>query len=815
MVNGGRKQELEHIEKLQPAAPEPYAKSGTYEPKQKRKRVVNRNTLFIKSIQDMKKSISQFISIFLMAMVAVIIVTGLDTIWATLLKHSNELYEITNTSDMWVTVTNPSEQDMWKIRRIDGIKLAEKRLNINADADLEGTPVLTVYGSPLSNTLDQPLLLQGSANRKTGAILDKEFAAAHDIKVGDRIKVEINDYWLQYDIVGLCISSEHIYSVEGNITTEVDPTKYGFIMVNIDSLKSAFNGMQYFNQIEIQIEEDADLNYIQDQLDLILKKKLTAVQKHNDSTSFSTVNVQIEQFRVLALVFPIMFFIVTALITLSTMMRLVEEQRNQIGTMKSLGYNKTTILWHYTSYGFYVGLLGVVFGCIIGPNTITRILMFDLKPLYILQSYQLCLYWVHIIIIAILIIFCTAGISAFSCNQLLSEMPAELLRTKPPKKGSHIFLERIAIVWNKMTFSNKLIARNLVRNKMRFFMSVFGIMGCTALILAAISLSTTMKETAEITYGKVYTYDEKLILDDKTSARFSRNLQLNGQKQTIQQGGMYVRTDNGYRKTISTIVTTAESPLINLPDKNGQGKLTMPENGVVITRKQAQMMDVSEGDTIYLKRSDDTYIPVIVTAITYLMEGQGIYMSDTYYEKIGETYTPTALLVKWDEKIKQSDQHFMNSDRVKNHITRLKQKEDFESIMQIIIIAAILLIVFGAVLAFVVIYNMGMLNFFERIRDLSTLMVLGFYSKEIQILVLFDNILSAALGVILGMPLGFLLTNIILKDMGDDFDLTSEITLTNIMLSALLTILFAIIVNWYLAKKMKTINMLEALKSVE
>lgn len=166
-------------------------------------------------------------------------------------------------------------------------------------------------------------------------------------------------------------------------------------------------------------------------------------------------------------------------------------------------------MWHYTSYGIYIGVSGSLFGCILGPNTITRALMPDLAVLYTLHSYQMKMYWFNVILISIIIILCTGGISAYSSYRLLNEMPADLLRARLPKKGSHIFLEQIPILWNRMKFSHKLIARNLVKNKMRFFMSVFGIMGCMALILGAFSLRQTMLETASITYGSVYTYDER------------------------------------------------------------------------------------------------------------------------------------------------------------------------------------------------------------------------------------------------------------------------------------------------------------------
>lgn len=770
------------------------------------------NMLLRKSLRDMKRSISQFISIFIMSMLAVIVITGLDTIWATLEKHSQDIYTTVSASDIWITVSNPSEQDMWKIRQVEGVKNAERRLLDSAKVDLEGKPKLTVYAAPPTNTLDQPFITEKIHMKSTGAVLDQKFAAAHNLELGDKIKIKLNDYWLQYEIIGFGINAEHISAIEDLMPNHF---KYGFIMVDIESVKEAYYDSAYYNQIQIQVSENVKADYIRQQIELALGKKIMAIQTHKDNQSFTMLSTQIYQFKVLARVFPIMFLVVTALITLSTMARLVEEQRNQIGIMKALGYSKKVIMWHYTSYGIYIGVLGSVFGCILGPNTITRILMPDLAAVFTLHSYQMVMHWYHVILISTIIIMCTGGISAYSCYQQLHEMPANLLRAKPPKKGNHIFLERVTCIWKRMKFSQKLISRNLVKNKLRFFMSVFGIMGCMGLILGAFSLRQTLLETASFTYGSVYTYDEKFVLDGKTSDYFCRSLQIDAQKQTIQQTAMSVRNDKGYHRMVNVNVTAYDSPLLHLLDENGRGEIKLPDDGIIITRKQAELMDIKAGDTIYLKRKDNNYVPVEVAGITLMKEGQGIYISKEYFERLGEVYVPTVLFVKWNGERDLSVDVFANSNRVNKHITMLQQKEDFEASLSIITVAVTLLITFGAILAFVVIYNMGMLNFFERIRDLSTLKVLGFYDKEIRALVLADNLLSAVFGVIFGIPLGKLVNDIILVYMGDDFDLLQNLKPGNVLLSVALTVFFAVMVNQYLAKRMKKIDMLQALKSVE
>lgn len=257
-------------------------------------------------------------------------------------------------------------------------------------------------------------------------------------------------------------------------------------------------------------------------------------------------------------------------------------------------------------------------------------------------------------------------------------------------------------------------------------------------------------------------------------------------------------------------VFSKESPLMHLEDVEGNS-VTLPDTGIAMTRKLAELMHVKVGDTVNLKRSNDTYYPVIIVKIVYMPSAQGIYMTDGYWQKIGENFKPTSLLVKWNKK----SNIFLNSDYITSYTDRTTQKSDFEGNLSAIFGTSLLLIVSGTVLAFVVLYNMGMLNFAERVRDLATLEVLGFHQKNIRPLVLAENIFSTIIGIFLGIPIGKILANTIAGGFGDDFDLISHVTVDRILIAALITLIFAAIVNHVVRKKIKSIDMLQALKSVE
>lgn len=767
-----------------------------------------RNSLFRKSIRDMQNAKAQFISIFIMAALSVTIVTGLDSIWKTIEDNTNIMYAATNISDIWVYVSNPTEKQMWSISRIQGVEHAEKRFSINATSDLAGRPTLKVYAFSSKSILDSPIIQQGSMRSKSGVILDEGFANKHGLGINDKIKLKLNKKWTTFTIEGLALSSEHIYSVKGTTMIVPDPGKYGFVIIHEDMLKGIY-GQKIYNQISIRLSPEADVSEVKNEIARVLGDDLIGTIAKGEDSSTNNIYANIDQFRTLSTIFPLMFFVVTALITQSTMFRLVENQRGQIGILKALGYSKGRILWHYTSYGVYMGGLGALTGFLIGPVFFTNLLIPWLK--LNLSSNQMSINYVNLAYSLSLILACTGGISLYAGLKLLKDTPAMLLRDKPPKEGSHVFLENLPWLWNRMRFSRKLIARNTLKNKMRLLMSVLGITGCTGLIVAAFTLSSMVEGITQYTYGVTYSYDHKIILDEKADSRYIHNKGLDGTVQQIMETAVEIIRPDGKRSMEQLTIFPRYSPLIHLEDADGN-ETQLTQDGLTITRKLAQTLGVKAGDSIQLKHTDRSYVKVPIRQIIYMATGQGMYMTDEFYESIGETFKPSAILVKWNQ---QPNEAFLASDYVDEYVDRVTQIDDTKGSTQVVYIAAVLLIIMGAILAFVVLYNSSILNFSERIRDLATLKVLGFYQQEIRALVLTENILSVVLGAFFGVPLGKFIAEITASGLNDQLDLLSNVTLTTVVLSGAITLLFALINNSVVARKMKSLDMLDALKSVE
>lgn len=767
-----------------------------------------RNSLFRKSIRDMQNAKAQFISIFIMAALSVTIVTGLDSVWKTVEDNTNIMYSATNISDMWVYVSNPTEKQMWSISRIQGVEHAEKRFTLNAKSDLAGRPTLKVYAFSSQSALDHPILQQGSMRSKSGVILDEGFANKHGLGINDKIKLKLNKKWTTFTIEGLALSGEHIYSVKGTTMIMPDSSKYGFMIIHEDMLKGIY-GQKIYNQISIRLSPGADASEVKNEIARVLGDDLIGTIAKGEDSSTNNIYANIGQFRTLSTIFPLMFFVVTALITQSTMFRLVENQRGQIGVLKALGYSKGRILWHYTSYGVYMGGLGALTGFLIGPVFFTNLLIPWLQ--LNLSSNQMSINYVNLAYSLLLILACTGGISLYAGLKLLKDTPAFLLRDKPPKEGSHIFLENLPWLWNRMLFSRKLIARNTLKNKMRLLMSVLGITGCTGLIVAAFTLSSMVEGIARYTYGVTYSYDHKIILDEKADSRYIHNKGLDGTVQQIKETAIEIIRPGGIRTMEQLTIFPLHSPLIHLQDVDGN-ETHLAQDGLTITRKLAQTLGVKVGDFIELKHTDKSYVKVPIRQIIYMATGQGMYMTDEFYESIGETFKPSAILVKWNQ---QPDEAFLASDYVDEYVDRVTQIEDTKGSTQVVYIAAVLLIIMGAILAFVVLYNSSILNFSERVRDLTTLKVLGFYQHEIRALVLTENILSVVFGSIFGVPLGKFIADVAASGMNDQLDLLSHIPFTTVVISGAITLLFALINNSVVAQKMRSLDMLEALKSVE
>ena len=484
-------------------------------------------------------------------------------------------------------------------------------------------------------------------------------------------------------------------------------------------------------------------------------------------------------------VFPVIFFLVAALVSLTTMTRMVEEERVQIGTLKALGYRKSSIAAKYVMYAFLATMLGGTIGTLIGQIIFPAVIMNAYKIAYVtLTDFVTPIHLKYSLISMIAAVVSTTAATLAACYKELLAAPAELMRPAAPKIGKRVFLERITFIWKHLNFSNKAAVRNLFRYKKRLFMTVLGIGGCMGLLLVGFGVKDSIMTIGDRQYNFIHTYQVKMTLADAD--------------------------------------TDEEKQEVSLQNRISGQKYTLDDEGVIISEKLATLLDVSEGDDIYLEVSSLNYKPVKVMHIAENYYYHYVYMTPECYQSLfGKDieYDEIFVVNKDPEDISYENDFsakYLDNNAVSGITFTRTISDRIESMITSMNIVTYVLVVSAGLLAFIVLYNLNNINISERQRELATLKVLGFYDGEISMYVFRENIMLTVLGTIFGIFFGIWLHRfVILTAELDIMMFGRQIYTKSYIYSILLTIGFSIIVNIVMHWKMKKIDMIESLKSVE
>lgn len=529
----------------------------------------------------------------------------------------------------------------------------------------------------------------------------------------------------------------------------------------------------------------------------------------------------------LAKVFPIFFFLVAALVCLTTMTRMVDEQRINIGTLKGLGYSKYKIASKYIVYSFSASFLGSLVGLAIG-YTVFPIVIFDAyEIMYTLPKVQLEFNIPIAFIITLVSVAVTTVSSVLACYNELAETPATLMRPKAPKEGKRILIERMGFIWNKLSFIGKVTVRNIFRYKKRFFMTVFGIAGCTALLVTGFGIKDSIKTIVDKQFGGIFKYNLTINIDKDINKlekiEFKDKL---GSLEEIDKLLM-ISSENGKIKTDNTdkdiylIVPEDASKIesfINFINRTTKEKIRLDDNGIILTEKAAKQAKVKAGDEVKIKVNNKEY-SLKVSGITENYTFNYVYMSPKYYKEIFEKDAVYNSIIANTENIKNQDEFSMSimEKEIVNGVSfNTSIRENFDNIIKSLNYVIIVIIVSAGTLAFVVLYNLTNVNISERIREIATIKVLGFYDKEVSAYIYRENIILTIFGIVFGAGLGILLHRFIMITVEiDNMMFGRNIDLYSFIFSALLTIVFAVLVNIVMFYKLKKVKMVESLKSVD
>lgn len=563
-----------------------------------------------------------------------------------------------------------------------------------------------------------------------------------------------------------------------------------------------------------------------------IEKPTWYVYDRDTLTEYSGYGENAERLGAIGRVFPVLFFLVAALISLTSMTRMVEEQRTAIGTMKALGYSKMSIAKKYLGYALIATAGGSVLGVLIGEKILPYIIVYAYGILYqhithILIPYQ----WIYAWMAAAAAIVCTMAATFFACYKELVAQPAVLMRPPAPKNGQRVFLERIKFIWKHLSFTWKSCIRNLTRYKKRFFMTVFGIGGCMGLMLVGYGIKDSCYEIAELQFRDIQMYDGSVYLKEDISDETRQNL-LDYMKDDsdishyMQTSMKNVTLVNGKNKRDTYQVVFSEpkdvKDYFDFHDRKSKEEYTLDDEGVIISEKTGKLLNAKAGDTIEIKDEENGNKKVKIAHICENYMGHYIFFTPSYYEKVyGENSEYNSIFFAGQKGDTQEDYNKIGEDILTQDgalsVSYMRDIEkQLDDMLKSLNLVIVVLIISAGMLAFVVLYNLNTVNITERQRELATLKVLGFYDLEVAEHVYRENVLLTFIGAAVGVVLGKFLHAFIIDTVEvDTAMLGRNINFSSYMYSLLFTILFSLIVNGIMYFKLKKIDMVESLKSIE
>ena len=806
-----------------------------------------------------KDNYKRFLSLICMAFLGVGFYVGIQSSSPDMLKTLDNFYDENNVYDISV-ISNVglTEDDLLKLSKIKNVELAINIQEKDSYLEIEENNYvvkLIEYNSQMNNVYIKEGRLPKNNNEVS---VDYALLENNNLKLGDNITIDGKKYSIVGNVISpLYFSAErpnsnlgsgkvdyYIYVYNGSLDLEAYSNIYITVkgakkyLTNSDSYKKLINNVK--KDIDLIKDKQQDIRYDELYSDIIETSEMYGISIDEskfikpkwyiydrlDNTSYKELINASDNLKKIGNIFPIIFFAISVLVSLISMMRMIEEDRVENGTLKSLGYNSFHITLKYVIYSLLATTIGSSVGAIFGsymiPNVIWNIykkIFFIPKFIYLLKSdYNALGLWICIL--------CICGTSVIVCIKNLREVPANLMRPKAPKSGKKILLERINFIWKKLKFSDKITIRNIFRYKSRVITTILGIAGCTALILAGFGLKDSIKDVIDFQFNNIIKYDKmlmtnesinqidiekELLNDDKVENYTNVNTQnikvlFNDEQHEVT---MITPDDfNSISKSISLIDLKTNNIIDNISD-----------NSCIISEKTAKLLDIDVGDKISLLDNDNNKYDIKVSYIIKNYINQYLYINKNTYNNLFNNYKINSILISLKEEDKNSkefDKKYISNgyaltivdiDDIKSSMSDMLSSID--SIVAILIIAA-------ASLAFVVLYNLSNINISERKREIATLKVLGFYPSEVDKYINRETVLLTILGIGIGLLFGSYLSHFIISTCEPDYIMFDRHVYTlSYFYSLFITVIFTIIVTIVTHFNLKKINMVTSLKNVE
>ena len=770
----------------------------------------------------------QFISMILLIALGIGVFVGFNAEWVTIGEDTGAFFKDCGFADYRIIDEDGiSSADVDKIRDIDGVSGVSRFLSVNADVKDSGNQLaLTVTESEHTSGF---VLMEGEKYDRwdpDGLWLMDKYAELNGIKPGDKLTVTFEDMEFSGTVRGLIESAEYLICVRDESQVMPDFNTYGYVYaspamlrkviekeireeepdIDDDVMSMAVKEVCDETFCQVNVNSSMDKQEIQEAVDDALGRSLMILTK-DETVSYAESRGEMNEGRTMGAVLPVLFLAIAILTMITTMNRITISEKTQIGTLKALGFRDRRIIRHYTSYAVVISVIGSVLGIVMGYVLCKMVMSQDgmMGTYFVMPDWTIHIpVWIWAIVV--LIVALTIFIGYLSVRDLLRGTAAETLRPYTPRHIHRLLLEGTAL-WNRMKFGTKWNLRDIFRHKSRSAMSFIGTFGCMLMLVASFGMNQTMDNFLDTFYDGTAAYSSKIFMSSE--AENSDAIKLAADLDGDYSASVSAKVGD---KTLSVDVYNITHDMYRFIDEDSN-IVTLPEEGALICKRLARDFDVKAGDTVTIEPyGTDESFDILISGINGSLT-ESISMNEDYAEEIGLTGSEA---YKINSVYTMTDKAQIGTG---SNITSVQSKQDiidsFDAFMEIFYFFIIVLIIASVLLCLIVLYNLGIMSYMERYREMATLKVLGFRNKAIGRLLISQNLWIAVAGTLLGIPAGIWALNYLMDMLAGEYEMETMVGPMSILAATALNLGVAVIVGRMISRKNRKINMVEALKGTE
>lgn len=764
--------------------------------------------LIKKMFRDMKKNWFPFVSILILSYLALFLYTGMSCSNIGIRQLRSEYHKETNLADIWIYGMDMTDDICSKIDAISDVDDSQLRMKLTAEST-EGYQI-DLYAEK-ENNITVPYNMDGAdfdAGAQQGIWLNSRYAKAHDINVGDMFTIKWNGIEISQVVKGFIMSPEYEY-YKAPEDVEPDFSHMGYAYMSYDSLKEILGDtMPSYNQIVVTIG-NANASEVENDITTAIDDNYSQIFDQSNFNGLTAFDSELSQHDMFAYAFPIIFILIAILTIITTMGRIINNQRTQIGTMKALGIKRHKIIIHYVMFSLVVSAVGCIAGVITGPIVMGPVFNDFMPESYSMPKWGYS-YSIKFYIVALAIVVICAFASYINCRKLINLNTVEILYARAPKDAKNCLFEKLPF-WKRFKFATKYNLRDMARAKIRSIIVVIGI-GCgTILILCALGCNDTMDGMKSWMFDDLMKYESSIRISTLTPKEEYTKIAEDEDGELLMSSSVEVRYDNG-KETAKTGLTVPQSDKLYTITDTNKKVCGLKDDEIYITENFAKEHGIKTGDELEIRTSgENEWKKVKVTGLIKNPNNQGIVMLESTLEKNGIDFVPTTIITS-----KSVDENkYENSDYVISVSSKSDMVKSWESNIEIFDVIIMIFVSFSFVLVFIVLQNAATLSFNERRKEFATLKVMGVKHTDLKKILRAQNLWLTIVGILAGMPFAIYVLRLMFETNGGDVDYVAEITPLTYIISAMITYIVSLIINTVLSRKVRRIDMAESMKAAE